>query len=385
MRSFRRSVLIAALTLASGVLAAENAWAKNVVVGPDTCEPTIKPVNRFTTIQAAVTAALPGDTVLVCPGLYPEQVLIDKAITLKGTADPSGGNLAVITRPATALIFESLYPDVPNHPARFLAPQVVVTGAASTHAKVLNIAIDGSFEPHSSASCPDPTARTVGILFQSVGTLADGLASGTIGNVAVRNQYYDSCPPETQGIGVLLEDSYVTMSDSTVHSILGDGIVTHGGTSIIQRNFLMDVAGYSMWIYKGTGSQAKTNTIIHTSEGILVHFSASTVVTGNAIGPYVGAGIHLAGDNGSIVQTNRMVYTTTGIFIAESAAATVTGNIVLYSGTGISDNFSFGGTNVIKTNEVNEASVGLSGVGTGTDVLAPNTFTNVAVATQVVP
>ena len=61
----------------------------------------IKPINRFT-IQAAVNAASATDVVLVCPGQYPEQVLIEKSITVKGTADPSGGNLAVITRPVAA-------------------------------------------------------------------------------------------------------------------------------------------------------------------------------------------------------------------------------------------------------------------------------------------
>jgi hypothetical protein len=37
-----------------------------------------------TTIQGAVTAANPGDTIKVCPGTYAEQVVIDKTLTLNG-------------------------------------------------------------------------------------------------------------------------------------------------------------------------------------------------------------------------------------------------------------------------------------------------------------
>ena len=37
----------------------------------------------FSTVQAAVNAAKSGDIVNVCPGSYPEQVSIDKTLTVK--------------------------------------------------------------------------------------------------------------------------------------------------------------------------------------------------------------------------------------------------------------------------------------------------------------
>jgi nitrous oxidase accessory protein NosD len=42
------------------------------------------PTPTFTTIQAAVTAAIPGDTVKVCRGTYTENVVVDKTIIVKG-------------------------------------------------------------------------------------------------------------------------------------------------------------------------------------------------------------------------------------------------------------------------------------------------------------
>lgn len=40
----------------------------------------------FTTISAAVSAAVPGDTIIVCPGVYDEGVLINKQLVLEGEA-----------------------------------------------------------------------------------------------------------------------------------------------------------------------------------------------------------------------------------------------------------------------------------------------------------
>lgn len=53
---------------------------------------------KYSTIDAAVAAASPGDTVVVCPGTYPEDVVVAKALTLVGhgaTIDAAGLDNAV--------------------------------------------------------------------------------------------------------------------------------------------------------------------------------------------------------------------------------------------------------------------------------------------------
>jgi len=44
----------------------------------------LKVPQDYKTIQAAITAALPGDTILIAAGAYTESLLVDKPITLKG-------------------------------------------------------------------------------------------------------------------------------------------------------------------------------------------------------------------------------------------------------------------------------------------------------------
>ena len=55
--------------------------AATLTVGNATSLPC---TGTFPTIQSAVTAASPGDTISVCPGSYPELVQIDKTLTLLG-------------------------------------------------------------------------------------------------------------------------------------------------------------------------------------------------------------------------------------------------------------------------------------------------------------
>lgn len=59
----------------------------------------------YTTIGAAITAAVPGDTILVYPGTYNENVLINKSnLTLKSV----GGRDVTIIGPGTGINYNSV-------------------------------------------------------------------------------------------------------------------------------------------------------------------------------------------------------------------------------------------------------------------------------------
>ena len=124
---FRIFFLATLPLLAAGLTMADS----NVAVG--TCKPKL---TSFTTIQGAVSSVPPGSTVLVCPGVYPEQVAIFQPVTLPGVASdtldqiviavPSGGLVANVT---------SIFGEP-------VAAQVLVENAGPVN--ITNIAVDGT-------------------------------------------------------------------------------------------------------------------------------------------------------------------------------------------------------------------------------------------------
>ena len=123
---------------------------------------------HFATIQAAVNAASPGSTVLVCPGTYTEQIEITKALTLRGV--PSGNMAAaVVAAPSGGLV-------VPPGGITVSAPQVFVHDTGGP-VFVSNLTIDGS-------NIQVPSCATqvfvIGLYFLN--------APGRIENIVARNQ-----------------------------------------------------------------------------------------------------------------------------------------------------------------------------------------------------
>ena len=71
-----------AVALAAALLTiGSNALANTLVVGND---PTTCKDAQYTSINAAIVAAQPGDTIRVCAGTYPEYVVVNKSLELVG-------------------------------------------------------------------------------------------------------------------------------------------------------------------------------------------------------------------------------------------------------------------------------------------------------------
>ena len=87
----------------------------------------------FTTIQAAVNAAVNGDTIQIAAGTYREQVTINgKDLTVHGAGDGAGGTI-IESPDAAALVVNATDPNAAR-PNKFAV--VAVTGGA-------NVTIDG--------------------------------------------------------------------------------------------------------------------------------------------------------------------------------------------------------------------------------------------------
>src|SRR5216684_2098655 len=88
-----RTLRIAVIALLMAVGTPWRALATTTyVVGPSTCLPGKV---HFSTIQSAVSSVAAGSNVYVCPGTYPEQVVITQPLTLSGVTDGTGDAAAI--------------------------------------------------------------------------------------------------------------------------------------------------------------------------------------------------------------------------------------------------------------------------------------------------
>jgi hypothetical protein len=84
----------------------------------------------FTTISAAVLAANPlgGDTILVCDGLYPEQVTINKSLTLQGAALQT----PTVQAPAAMVIPKSIITVTGSSLVSVIIDNLIISGPGGT-------------------------------------------------------------------------------------------------------------------------------------------------------------------------------------------------------------------------------------------------------------
>jgi hypothetical protein len=234
MNRSRLSAWIAFFVLLSVV---SPAMAAQFAVG--TCKSNL---TSFPTISAAVTAVPPGSTVLVCPGNYPEQIVISQPLTLQGIINGNSGRV-VITVPGQAVGLPRLV--VNSQSQVFFAPvagQVVVQNVSPLGAVILSdITVDGSGGVLPCA--PGPVL--MGIFYNQ--------ASGTLNHVTTRQQFSNGC-----GVGMAFESSLspketINMKNSSVHEadfgiITFDRVNPQGLAATIDSNSLTDFTSRGMWL-----------------------------------------------------------------------------------------------------------------------------------------
>jgi hypothetical protein len=277
------------------LLVAQPLLARTYYVG--TCK-----AGAYPSIGAAVATVPSASIIDVCPGTYPEQVVISQPLTLQGVA--SGGSAqAIITIPASGLTTTS------SIVFGTVAAQVEVTAGP---VNITGITVDGA----TSSGCLD--APVVGIFYA-------GGSSGTLNEVETQ---FQSC--NTAGLGILAENgsgtpTSVTIENSNTNLSGAAGIYVCGSglDAKIKNNYLVENSGDAITT-NCNGTANVSGNVVNAlyggpRSGILLMAPSSTV-TGNTV---TGAPIMPAAD-GVVVSGNTVTASGAGIWV--DGAAKVTSN-----------------------------------------------------------
>lgn len=272
---------------------------------------------QYPTIQQAVNSVTPNSTILVCPGIYPEQVVITKNLTLRGVNTGSASG-AVIVPPVGGIVANT----TSLASATVIGAQVLVQ--SSTKVNISNLAIDGSNNGITGCA-PD----LIGIVYQN--------ASGIINEVSVSNEALSASLNGCQsGDGVFVQSgtlnshtgtSTVKITNSIVQNYQKNGItgneagtdVTVSGNSVIGQGPTTGAAENGIQIGFGAVGTVTSNTVTDDvwigsgtfATGILVYASANVKVSSNNVSNTQG-GIVLESDptfgsaDGSTISLNRI-------------------------------------------------------------------------------
>ena len=297
----------------------------SIAVG--TCKPNLQ---SYSTIQDAVSHVAAGGTILVCPGAYPEQVLITKPLTMRGVLSGKAA-ASIITSPKGGLKQSTI-----DHLGNIWAAQVLVQSTAGP-VDISDLSVDGA-NNGISGSCPG--LNVVGIYYQE--------ASGVVDRAATRNQ----TTPCFHDAGIFLEsfgpaNQAVTVENSSIRRFDGTGIyadtdsTTPTLTLTIASNLVTGevgtATGMALGNIKGT---VKSNIVERMFYGIEV-FHATMTVTSNTV----------TGDGGSGAP-----------FLIDRDGSTLMGNKIDAAGaTGAI--FGDAGTSIFKSNTVFNFSLAVSGCG----------------------
>lgn len=294
------------------ILAATSS-ALTVAVGK--CRPAL---TSYPTISAAVAAVPSGATIFICPGTYPEQVVISQPVTLEGLANRSGA-YRVVTVPKGGLGSGAV--------AQLSAQQNPDDQSNFGPVNISNLIVDGS---NSGVTCSD-TSYLVGVEYSG--------AYGTLGNLEVRNQSPGGC-----GVGIILGQypfgvQTFVLRDSFIHDFDEYGVGAYG-----------QYQGFT--ITSNSVASATGSGILLEGPGTATH---NTISVGGQIGLELG-GVY----NPSTAKYNTITGATQGIYIDGGdfpGLLSVTDNSLVKNATGILVDGNTPANAIIESNSILQSSI----------------------------
>lgn len=210
--------------------------------------PAICPAAKFTSIQDAINAASPGDKIVICNGIYAEQLSINKSLDID--AD-TGAFLVPSSIQQNAMSLAT---------GDAIAAAVLVSNA--TNVSISGLTVDGI-----NNGITECAPRLIGVYFQN--------SSGNLRHAAVRNFKLEAALNACQsGTGVFVESgggqtSDVEIADCSIHDYQKNGITANesGTNAKIHNNVVTGI---------GPTPGAAQN-------GIQIGFSAAGAIRENSV------------------------------------------------------------------------------------------------------
>ena len=308
----------------------------------------------YATIQAAVDAAVNGDTILIAAGHYREQVSISgKDITLQG----AGVGQTIIESPDSAALVESYHESNSGLPYRYS----VVTVKDNSDVTITGVTVDGR-DQGGIASPPgaynfagvyviNSDADIDGIAVTNVRELNGGETSGNQRNHAVIVTGYD------QAHGGAAGGYHVEIENSTISNFQKTGIFANGGGLTVDIHDNQIIGTQTAFqtqngMQIGTsGAFAGTAGTIHNNTVTDIGFNDPTTVnpnTGGATGILVyhgNSGLEIADNqvSGYAPFSTNPNYANSGITFLDSDGGNVHGNTIAGFDNALIDQDLFGG------------------------------------------
>ena len=339
------------------------------------------PHAQYTKIQDAINAASAGDEIVICNGIYAEQLSINKSLDID--AD-SGAFLvpASIQQNATSLATGNA-----------IAAAVLVSGA--TNVSISGLTVDGI-----NNGITECAPRLIGVYFQN--------SSGSLRHAAIRNFTLGAALNACQsGTGVFLESgggqtSDVEISDCSIHDYQKNGITANesGTTAKIHNNVVTGIgptpgaAQNGIQIGFSAGGAIRENVVANNvwspctavasclavATDILVTQSDNVRVADNTAG-ISQVGIFVDGNNAE-VRNNKVFAASVFENIRLQGNGNRAAENTVFNG-GDADIYVQGNNNSVVRNSISEAPIGiLEAMGSADNQFAGNSFFNVSVTIQ---
>ena len=271
--SIWRVTVALVLVLSLGMVFSATPAAADVIYVPD----------DHATIQEAVTAAGPGDTIVVGPGTYPEDITIGDSLTLLGA---QSGDCAIGRTGDESEIVGSIY--VSSSASEFTIDGFKVTGTGVGP-------LAGNCMRIESASAT--IINNIIVAVEAIGgyTYSGFVDLNGVSNADIRcndfsGAYEDDRRPSVLRLGIG-GASTVTVANNEMHDVGGGGgvgVMCNDASAVIQiTDNVIDNTGDGIWTYNST-----FDTLLITGNDIVnCHYNGAGAEAGSYIGVNIAPGI----------------------------------------------------------------------------------------------